>query len=253
VVQLHYLLNTPLLLSEFMGPLQIFHPIFWMNAAGDHPQPATTITAADLAKGTWQVNPNLRGSLSYADLQTYAHHYVTQLEQSGKYPLTVWPYHAMLGGVGHALVPAVESACFCHGIARQTQTRIELKGNHPLTENYSVLSPEVRSDAKGKIFAPKNAALIQSLLAFDRVIIAGQAKSHCVAWTIADLLSEILVSRPTFVEQVYLLTDCTSPVVISGVVDFTTQADAAFARFADAGMHLVTTTTPLKAWPKFLG
>jgi hypothetical protein len=32
-------------------------------------------------------------------------------------------------------------------------------------------------------------------------------------------------------------------------VDFTDQADAAFQRFADAGMHLVRSTTPMVSWP----
>jgi nicotinamidase-related amidase len=32
----------------------------------------------------------------------------------GKYALTIWPYHAMLGGIGHALVSAVEEAVFFH-------------------------------------------------------------------------------------------------------------------------------------------
>lgn len=234
---------------------QIFHPIFWVNAAGEHPQPATMISAREVAEGIWRVNPRLENSAGADDrfLQTYAEYYVTQLEQSGKYPLTVWPYHAMLGGVGHALVAAVEAACFFHGMARQTQTQIELKGDHPLTENYSALSPEVKTDASGQPLAADNKALLQSLLTYDRVIIAGQAKSHCVAWTVADLLTEIQTHRPEFVEQVYLLTDCTSPVVIPGVVDFTATADAAFAQFAEAGMHLVETSTPLTAWTKFLG
>ena len=35
--------------------------------------------------------------------------------QSGKYELTVWPFHALLGGIGHALVSAVEEAIFFHG------------------------------------------------------------------------------------------------------------------------------------------
>ncbi len=30
-----------------------------------------------------------------------------QLKQHGKYDLTIWPYHVMLGSIGHALVAAV--------------------------------------------------------------------------------------------------------------------------------------------------
>jgi len=45
------------------------------------------------------------------------------------------------------------------------------------------------------------------------------------------------------------LEDCTSPVVIPGVVDYTDQADAAFRNFKDAGMHLVRSTDPISSWP----
>jgi nicotinamidase-related amidase len=51
------------------------------------------------------------------------------------------------------------------------------------------------------------------------------------------------------VEKVYLLEDCTSPVVIPGVMDYTDPADAAFRRFADAGMHVVRSTDPINTWP----
>ncbi|MHC5830176.1 MAG: isochorismatase, partial [Nostoc sp.] len=44
---------------------------------------------------------------------------------------------------------------------------------------------------------------------------------------------------------IYLLEDCTSPVVVPGVVDYTEQADAAFTRFAEAGMHIVKSIEPI--------
>ena len=93
-----------------------------------------------------------------------------------------------------------------------------------------------------------NASFIQALLEFDAVVIAGQAKSHCVAWTIEDLLSEIGTADEKLAEKVHLLEDCTSPVVIPGVVDYTDEADAAFQRFADAGMQVYRSTDPLESW-----
>ena len=69
--------------------------------------------------------------------------YVETLAAGGKYDLTIWPFHALLGGIGHALVSAVEEAVFFHAIARHSQTRFELKGRNPLTEHYSALGPEV--------------------------------------------------------------------------------------------------------------
>ncbi len=226
---------------------QIFHPIFWVNDTGEHPTPAaTSITPKDVEQGIWKVNPAVAHSITNGDyelLEKHAYYYVKKLTQDGKYPLTVWPYHSMLGGIGHALVSSVEEAIFFHCIARQSQTKFEIKGENPLTENYSILRAEVLEDFEKRPLGQKNMRLIQQLLEFDAVIIAGQAKSHCVAWTIDDLLTEIKLVDATLAQKVYLLEDCTSPVVVPGVVDYTEQADAAFARFAEAGMHVIKSKT----------
>ena len=230
--------------------LHIFHPIFWVNDRGDHPTPATTISLREVQQGTWRVNPAIADELFEGDREAadaYALHYVESLDNRGKYSLTVWPYHSMLGGIGHAVVAAVEEAAFFHSIARQCSTQFELKGQHPLTEHYSVLQPEVPIDASNR----KNAALIQQLLAFDALVIAGQAKSHCVVWTLDNLLAEIQSRSPQLAKRIYLLEDCTSPVVIAGDIDFTVKADEAFDRFAAAGMHVVCSSKPISAWPDF--
>ncbi|HSG80693.1 MAG TPA: isochorismatase [Gemmatimonadota bacterium] len=233
--------------------IQIFHPIFWVNEAGEHPGGGeTVIPVEDVERGVWKVNPAVAAAVAGGDLayvQRHALHYVRSLTEGGKYPLLVWPYHAMLGGIGHALVSAVEEAVFFHSVARAAQPRFEIKGNNPLTEHYSVLGPEVDEGPDGEPIADKNAPLIQRLLECDAVIIAGQAKSHCVAWTIHDLLTEVRARDSRLVEKVYLLEDCTSPVVVPGVVDFTEQADEAFASFAAAGMHVVRSTEKIEDWP----
>lgn len=236
--------------------MQIFHPIFWVNEVGEHPAAMTSISAADIQQGVWRVNPAIAPSLGkgdYTTLQNYALHYAKALDFDSKYPLTVWPYHAQLGGIGHALVSAVEEALFFHCISRQSQTRYELKGSNPLTENYSILQPEVLQDSEGNAIAQKNTALIEYLLAFEAIIVAGQAKSHCVAWTLSDLLMEIEAKDANLAKNIYLLEDCTSPVVVPGVVDYTEQADRAFERFAAAGMHLVQSTQPLNSWAGVMG
>jgi nicotinamidase-related amidase len=222
--------------------LQIFHPIFWIDDQGNHPIPAATIIELnDVKSGKWRVNPAMAASnnLSPEALQVYALHYVERLDKLGKYPLTVWPYHAMLGGIGHALVPSVEAAIFFHSIARQTQPQFELKGSVSLTENYSVFQPEVTTDVAGNTIATTNNASLDRLLEYERIFIAGQAKSHCVAWTVADLLTAIQKRDPALAKKVYLLEDCMSPVVVPNVVDYTNNTEAIFADFARAGMNIV--------------
>ena len=90
--------------------------------------------------------------------------------------------------------------------------------------------------------------LSQTLEEYDAVLIAGQAKSHCVAWTIEDLLGEILMHNEKLVHKVYLLEDCTSPVVVPGIIDFTENADEAFKKFSRAGMKVVLSTEPIDSW-----
>ena len=230
--------------------MQIFHAIWLVDPDGNHPAPYTLVSAEDVASGRWRVNPAVCTSLGlerdYAARQLV--HYTRALAEGGKYDLTVWPYHALLGGIGHALVPAIEEAFFFHGLARETQPDFQVKGDETLTEHYSILGPEVLFGPDGEQIGRRNEALVEELLRYDAVIVAGQAKSHCVAWTIDDLLAgDSEVHR--LAERVYLLEDCTSPVVVPGAVDYTDEADTAFRRFASAGMHVVRSTTPLADWP----
>ena len=230
--------------------MQVFHAIWLVDERGDHPAPYTLVSAEDVATGRWRLNSTVAEALGididYAE--RHLAYYTRRLAEGGKYDLTIWPYHAMLGGIGHALVSAVEEAIFFHGLARYSSPDFQVKGDNPLTEHYSLLGPEVTEGPDGDRLGGKNTELIEKLLTFDAVVVGGQAKSHCLAWTIDDLLDDEDV-RERLAERTYLLEDCTSPVVVPGVVDYTDEADAAFERYAAAGMHVVRSTEPITSWP----
>ena len=240
--------------------MQIFHGIFFVNDRGEHPAPYTLISVEDIEEGRWKFNRKISRSIMYDDdyIESHLLHYTKELRKSGKYELTIWPYHAMLGGIGHALVSSVEEAVFFHSVARYSQPDIHVKGDHPLTEHYSVLGPEVSTGPDGMPLTLRTESLFRKpaasesiygkLREFDAVIIAGQAKSHCVAWTIADLLNKVMAGDKSHVEKIYLLEDCTSPVVVPGAIDYTVDADKAFAEFSDAGMNVVRSTDPIESW-----
>lgn len=227
---------------------QVFHAVFFVNPQGKHPAPYTNIRAADLKDGSWKFNPALAPRLGITPEygQTLMLHYADQLQKRGKYALTIWPYHAMLGGIGHALVASVEEAIFFHAMARLSQPSFELKGDQPLTEHYSAIGPEVIRGPQGETLGEHNPKFVETLKRVDALIIAGQAKSHCVAWTISDLLEDIQEVDASLVKKVHLLEDCTSPVVVPGA-DFTDQADQAFAGFKKAGMQIVRSTDDFMA------
>jgi nicotinamidase-related amidase len=230
--------------------MQVFHAIWLVDEDSHHPAPYTLVSAEDVASGRWRMNGAVADALGidrgYAE--RHLTHYTRRLAEGGKYDLTIWPYHAMLGGIGHALVSAVEEAIFFHGLARFSNPDFQVKGDNPLTEHYSMLGPEVTEGPDGDRLGDKNTELIEKLLTFDAVVVAGQAKSHCLAWTIDDLLGDEDV-RERLAERTYLLEDCTSAVVVPGAVDYTDEADAAFERYAAAGMHVVRSTEPIANWP----
>ena len=224
--------------------MQVFHPIYLIDENGQHPGPLTLVSHDDVLQGRWRFNPGIAPSLGISPQagQQQLIHYTSQLKESGKYDLTIWPYHAMLGGIGHSLVPALEEAIFFHTIARSTQAAFILKGEYASTESYSAIGPEVLSGPQGEVIASKDDSFLRTVIEHDLVFIAGEAKSHCVASTIADLLEQIRDYDPGLARRVCLLEDCTSPVVVPGVVDYTDQADAVFKDFARAGMRLLRST-----------
>src|SRR5512139_40786 len=121
--------------------MQIFHPLYLVNERGEHPEPFRLVTVEDLTKGLWRFNPAIARSLQVTEEYGQQHllHYAKRLREGGKYDLTIWPYHGMLGGIGHALVSSVEEALFFHGVARYTQPDFLVKGDSAFTEHYSVL------------------------------------------------------------------------------------------------------------------
>jgi nicotinamidase-related amidase len=235
--------------------LQIFHRVFLVDEQGRHPEPFTLVTGADVESGRWRVDPATASGFGldpdYAE--QHLRYYTATLEAGGKYNLTIWPFHAMLGGIGYALVSALEEALFFHSIARHAPLDFQPKGDNPLTEHYSMLGPEVEFDLEGEPLGARNQPLVERLLQYDAVVIAGEAKSHCVAWTIEDLLTDPNVHERGLQEKVYLLEDCTSSVVVPGSVDYTDEADAHFARFAESGAHVVRSDQPLEEWPGVVG
>jgi nicotinamidase-related amidase len=236
---------------------QIFFPSFWVDRQGQHLQPFREITCAQLDAGEVRPDPAIARWLcngNYGWLLSQVRHYCSELEKAGKYTLYLWPPHCLLGSEGHAVAGLVQEARLFHSYVRSAQSLAEVKGGNPLTENYSVLRPEVLTRHDGLPLAQRNTQFLKTLLASDAVIVAGQAASHCVRSSIDDLLSEIAAQDPQLAGKVYLLTDCMSPVVVPDgkggfAADFTPQAEAALERFAAAGMHLVESSQPMETWP----
>jgi nicotinamidase-related amidase len=214
-------------------PHQIFSANWWADAYGNHPAPFTLITYQDIRDGKWRPLVDPVGST----------HYVKTLEDKAKKVLTIWPYHTLIGTIGHALDPELWSAVMWHSLARKTQPTWLTKGSVPQTEHYSIVQPEVI--IPGHPLGGKNKAFLDTLEVADLVIIAGEAESHCVLESVEDIVEDF-GDNPEALQKIYFLSDCTSP-VIHPDIDFHAIALERFKDFARQGVNFIKSTDPLPA------
>ncbi|MYJ26929.1 MAG: nicotinamidase [Holophagales bacterium] len=238
-------------------PQQIFFSSFWVDASGKQLDSYREVLASEVEAGKAVPNPALAGWFgdgTYDWLRRQALDYCQRLEATGKYSLYLWPPHCFLGSQGHGLVGAIQEARLFFSYARNAETPILIKGMNPLTEFYSVLSPEVLVRHDGKPLDQRNETLIEQLLEADAVIVAGQAASHCVRYTVDDVLAE-MQSRDVPANRLHVLADCMSAVAVPEpetpgelLADFTPEVEAAMRRWQAAGVHLASSEDDASDW-----
>ncbi|MBE9608307.1 hypothetical protein [Chitinilyticum piscinae] len=203
-------------------PLDIAHPVWWRDAAGNAPAPFTVITANEVHAGIWQARDPAQRAASMA--------YVDALATSGKYQLVIWPEHCLAGSPGHAVQPDVLAALHNWSRSQLKTVNFVSKGMNPRTEHYSAIQAEV-PDPQDATTRP-DAGWLAQLAQADTLLIAGEALSHCVASTVRDLAAQL----PDRIERFVLLTDCSSP-----VPGFEALGEAFVTELTAQGMRLSST------------
>ena len=203
--------------------LDIAHPTFWQRGDAGPVAPFTEITAAQVRRGEFA--PRDPGALPRALA------YLDALEARGRYTLMVWPVHCVVGSWGHEVHADVAAACREWEQRRGRSLHLVRKGENPWTEHYSALLAEV-PDADDP-HTQLNRALLARLDRAERILIAGEASSHCVRATTEHIVANLPGGRP---QRLALVTDCMSP-----VGGFAAQHEAFFAEMRGHGVALVTT------------
>lgn len=205
----------------------IAHPGFWQTGDGAAVAPFTPITAAQVRTG--QFRPRDAQPATHTRVLAY----LDALEAGGRHTLRVWPVHCEVGTWGHQLHAGVREACAAWELRRHRASHVVFKGLNPWTEHYSALQAEVPDpdDADTGL----NRALIRRLDAAPRLLIAGEAGSHCVRATVEHLVAHLPDPSPARLARLTLLTDAISPVAGFEAV----QADF-LADMARRGVWLAT-------------
>ena len=199
--------------------------MFWKNSNGGIIAPFTQIKNDDVISGN--ITPVDPGMLDWCKSYTKA------LDDGGRYPLIIWPYHCLIGTPGWCMESNIMSAI--HQWERDTYRsyRPITKGSCFKTEHYSAVKAEVEvSDDPSTQLNMRG--LIVPLEEADMVIIGGQARSHCVANTVRDIMANF--SDPSYIKKLYILEDGTSD-----VGGFEHLGDAFINDFLKAGGNLTTT------------
>ncbi|WP_295852103.1 cysteine hydrolase [uncultured Xylophilus sp.] len=179
--------------------LDIAHPTFWTTGDGGPVAPFTAIAADQVRAGAFRPRA--------AAWQSKALAYLDALEAAGRYRLMVWPVHCEIGSWGHGVHAAVRAAVGRWEERRFAAASAVFKGTNPWTEHYSALQAEVTDPDAPETQLDRG--LIARLDNADRIVVAGEASSHCVKATVEHLVEHLPSGR---IDKLVLLSDCMSAV-----------------------------------------
>lgn len=201
--------------------IHIAHPIWWIDAKGNLPEPFTRISIQDVDAGRYQAADPAYRAWTRAYVETIDAH-------------VIWPYHCLIGTWGHEVFePLLEELNAwrdeCHDL------EFVMKGSSRFTEHFSAIRPSMA--VPDNPYTQVNQDLLRALDEVDRIWVAGEASSHCVADTVTDIIR--FSETPSIAEKITLLSDAMSP-----VAGFESTADAFFERMKAAGVAVSETGTP---------
>lgn len=201
--------------------LDIAHPLFWEDSNGNTVAPFTLITGAAVEAGRWVPRYH----------REYVLEYLRTLEKEGEFKHFIWPEHCLIGSKGAALDDTIMHAVLAWTHRTGHDYRTVSKGTNPLTEHFGVFKAQV--PVAGAPETGLDEGFLSDLDAFDQILVAGEARSHCVATSI----NQILKYAPNLITKIVVLTDC-----MSDVSNFGYLADPIFEEAGKKGMTFRTAT-----------
>lgn len=199
--------------------IDIAHPLFWEDPNGNTVAPFTLISSAAVKAGKWIPRYH----------KEYVLEYLETLENEGEFQHFIWPEHCLIGSRGASLDETIMHAVLAWTHRTGKDYKTISKGINPLTEHFGVFKAQVYVDN-----APEtelNKKFLAELNAFERILIAGEARSHCVATSV----KQIVQYAPDLIPKVSVLTDC-----MSDVTNWGHLADPIFEEAKQKGMLFKT-------------
>lgn len=163
-------------------------------------------------------------------LKNWAIEYSKKLAKGvNNFKLTIWPDHCLIGTEGHAINELIQKALSewsRHPRNLNKTIKYITKGMNCLTEMYSAIEAEVPIVSDQSTMT--NEELLFELGKTDKLLVCGQALSHCVNYTVRDIVkhwygkvyknqieegaSKNCKKPNTMIENIFIIRDATSPV-----------------------------------------
>ena len=199
--------------------IDISHPGFWEDNDGNPPAPFTGISSDDVQKGIWRP----RYEKEKAAL------YIRELEKQGEFAHVIWPEHCIIGSSGAAIVNEIMEPVIAWA-RKGNYFEVVIKGTNPLTEHFGALRANI--PIENSLETQLNTVLINKLQHFNTILLAGEARSHCVANTVKQMLEIDGIAG-----KLVILSDC-----MSDVTGFETLAIPVFEKAKAEGAAFISST-----------
>lgn len=201
-------------------PNDIAHPAFWQDKNGNFPPPYTTISVKDVEQGKWTPRFDPPRCLSY----------LRALEAQGEFPHMIWPPHCIIGSEGAAIFQPLIEAIMDWTIRGKFYQTVA-KGTYPFSEHFGAFHAQIPDPDRPE--TQLNQGLIKTLETYQNVYMAGEAKSHCVA----NSLKQVLNEAPQVAQKLVVFEDA-----MSSVKGFESLADPIYERAKQMNVRFSQTT-----------
>jgi nicotinamidase/pyrazinamidase len=193
--------------------LHIAHPIWFKDGKGNAPGPFTCMREENGA-----IVGSVFGASGWVDIGEFQTvmpsfykrtlEYLKALKTGNRYPHCIWPPHCLIGTPGHNIMEPLLNALLLWEKKYVGLVNKVTKGSNIYVEHFSAVKAEVTdpNDPTTQL----NTDLINMLMEADEVLLAGEARSHCLANTVRDIANSF--ADDSFIKKCTLLTDCTSDV-----------------------------------------
>ena len=198
-------------------PNDISHPLFWKDKEGFFPEPFTAISSQDVENGKWTPRFEPERCLTY----------LKELEAQGEYPHVIWPLHCLEGSEGAAIFPPLFEAMVQWAETGKFYHTVQ-KGKYPFSEHFGAFRANIPDPNVPE--TQLNTELLKDLAGYENIYLAGEAKSHCVA----NSLKQVLDEAPDLAKRFVVIEDA-----MSNVTGFETLGDTVYERAKKMGVNFM--------------